>query len=328
MIAGRGNAGGELSTALPREILEKDKAARLMRAATYASVSVASVLILAKTGAWLFTESVSLLSSLVDSLLDAGASIVNLLAVRHALQPADREHRFGHGKAEPLAGLAQSAFIAGSGIFLLLESADRLINPRPVENGAIGIAVMILAIVLTLGLVLFQRYVVKKTNSVAIAADSLHYRVDILVNAAVIVSLLLAGYQGWLPADPLFAIAIVAYMGWGSLSIARESINSLMDRELPDEDRIKIRDIAKGHPEVLDVHDMRTRAAGPDTFIQLHLELPGHLPLEEAHRISDEVMYQVEDAFPNAEVLIHQDPEGVDERRDEIEAPGEQAGPV
>ena len=221
MIAGRGNAGGELSTALPREILEKDKAARLMRAATYASVSVASVLILAKTGAWLFTESVSLLSSLVDSLLDAGASIVNLLAVRHALQPADREHRFGHGKAEPLAGLAQSAFIAGSGIFLLLESADRLINPRPVENGAVGIAVMILAMVLTLGLVLFQRYVVKKTNSVAIAADSLHYRVDILVNAAVIVSLLLASYQGWLPADPLFAIAIVAYMGWGSLSIAR-----------------------------------------------------------------------------------------------------------
>ena len=295
-----------------------------MRAATYASVSVASVLILAKTGAWLFTESVSLLSSLVDSLLDVGASIVNLLAVRHALQPADREHRFGHGKAEPLAGLAQSAFIAGSGIFLLLESADRLINPMPVENGAVGIAVMILAIVLTLGLVLFQRYVVKKTNSVAIAADSLHYRVDILVNAAVIVSLVLASYQGWLLADPLFAIAIVAYMAWGSLSIARESINSLMDRELPDEDRIKIRDIAMGHPEVLDVHDMRTRTAGPDTFIQLHLELPGHLPLVEAHRISDEVMYRVEDAFPNAEVLIHQDPEGVDERRDEIEPPGEQ----
>ena len=299
-----------------------------MRAATYASVSVASVLILAKTGAWLFTESVSLLSSLVDSLLDVGASIVNLLAVRHALQPADREHRFGHGKAEPLAGLAQSAFIAGSGIFLLLESADRLINPMPVENGAIGIAVMILAIVLTLGLVLFQRYVVKKTNSVAIAADSLHYRVDILVNAAVIVSLVLSSYQGWLLADPLFAIAIVAYMAWGSLSIARESINSLMDRELPDEDRIKIRDIAMGHPEVLDVHDMRTRTAGPDTFIQLHLELPGHLLLEEAHRISDEVMYQVEEAFPNAEVLIHQDPEGVDERRDDIEAPGEQAGPA
>ena len=299
-----------------------------MRAATYASVSVASVLILAKTGAWLFTESVSLLSSLVDSLLDVGASIVNLLAVRHALQPADREHRFGHGKAEPLAGLAQSAFIAGSGIFLLLESADRLINPMPVENGAIGIAVMILAMVLTLGLVLFQRYVVKKTNSVAIAADSLHYRVDILVNAAVIVSLVLSSYQGWLLADPLFAIAIVAYMAWGSLSIARESINSLMDRELPDEDRIKIRDIAMGHPEVLDVHDMRTRTAGPDTFIQLHLELPGHLLLEEAHRISDEVMYQVEEAFPNAEVLIHQDPEGVDERRDDIEAPGEQAGPA
>lgn len=317
-----------MSTNLPDEILEKEKSARLMRAATYASVSVASVLILAKTGAWLFTESVSLLSSLVDSLLDVGASIVNLLAVRHALQPADLEHRFGHGKAEPLAGLAQAAFIAGSGVFLLLESVDRLINPMPVENGDVGIAVMVLAMVLTIGLVLFQRYVVKKTKSVAIAADSLHYRVDILVNAAVIVSLLLASYQGWLLADPLFAIAIIVYMGWGSLAIARDSINSLMDKELPDADRIKIHEIAINHPEVLDVHDMRTRTAGPDTFIQLHLELPADLRLEEAHRISDEVMYEVEAAFPNAEVLIHQDPEGVDERRDEIEALKARPGPA
>lgn len=289
-----------------------------MRAATYASVTVASVLIVAKLGAWLVTGSVSLLSSLVDSILDVGASLVNLFAVHHALQPADREHRFGHGKAESLAGLAQAAFIGGSGVFLLLEAIKRFIEPRPIENGETGIAVMVLALVLTGALVLFQTYVVRKTGSLAISADSLHYRVDILVNAAVIVSLFLASFGGWTVADPIFAVVIVLYMGAGSVKIARQSLDQLMDREFPDEDRIKIRNIALAHPSVRDVHDMRTRSSGPNSFIQLHLEMDRHLTLIDAHRISDEVMYKVEEEFPNTEVLIHQDPEGVEERRDDV----------
>ena len=292
--------------------------ARLMRFATYASVTVASVLIVAKLGAWLATESVSLLASLVDSLLDVGASLVNLFAVRHALQPADREHRFGHGKAEALAGLAQAAFIGGSGVFLILEAIDRFINPREVVNSEIGIAVMVLALVLTGGLVLFQSYVVKKTGSIAIAADALHYRVDILVNVAVIISLFVASFGGVPYADPLFAIAIVLYMGFGSWRIAATSIDDLMDREFPDEDRIRIREIALQHPRVRDVHDMRTRSSGPYSFIQIHLEMDKTLTLIEAHEISDDVMYNVEKEFPKAEVLIHQDPEGVEERRDEL----------
>ncbi|MAI10868.1 MAG: divalent metal cation transporter FieF [Rhodospirillaceae bacterium TMED167] len=289
-----------------------------MRFATYASVTVASVLIVAKLGAWLATESVSLLASLVDSLLDVGASLVNLFAVRHALQPADREHRFGHGKAEALAGLAQAAFIGGSGVFLILEAIDRFINPREVVNSEIGIAVMVLALVLTGGLVLLQSYVVKKTGSIAIAADSLHYRVDILVNVAVIISLFVASFGGVPYADPLFAIAIVLYMGFGSWRIAATSIDDLMDREFPDEDRIRIREIALQHPRVRDVHDMRTRSSGPYSFIQIHLEMDKTLTLIEAHEISDDVMYKVEKEFPKAEVLIHQDPEGVEERRDEL----------
>jgi len=296
----------------------RESVARLMRLATYASVTVACILIVAKTGAWIATESVSLLSSLVDSLLDAGASLVNLFAVRHALQPADREHRFGHGKAESLAGLAQAAFIAGSGIFLILEAVDRFINPRSVANGDLGISVMVFALLMTIGLVLFQSYVVKKTGSVAIEADSLHYRVDILVNVAVIVSLFIASFGGFPLADPLFAIAIVIYMGMGSWQIARKAIDDLMDREFPDEDRIKIREIAMRHPKVRDVHDMRTRSSGPYSFIQIHLEMDKTLTLIEAHEISDEVMYSVEKEFPNTEVLIHQDPEGVDERRDDL----------
>ena len=291
-------------------------AARLTVAATYAAVSVAVILILAKLGAWLITDSVSLLSSLADSLLDAAASLVNLFAVRGALQPADREHRFGHGKAEALAGLAQAAFIAGSGVFLVLESVERIITPRTVEQGQIGIAVMAFSIALTTVLVGFQVYVVKRTNSVAIRADSVHYRIDILVNAAVIVSLALTSFGGWKLADPLFAILIVAYMGIGDYKILRQSLNDLMDKEFPEADRERIRDIVLAHPQVYDIHDIRTRSSGPASFIQLHIEMDADLTLVAAHEISDQVMYSVEQEFPNAEVLIHQDPEGVEERRD------------
>ena len=161
-------------------------------------------------------------------------------------------------------------------------------------------------------------YVVRKTGSIAIAADSLHYRVDILVNVAVIVSLFVSSFGGLPYVDPVFAIAIVLYMGVGPWRIAATSIDDLMDREFPDSDRIKIREIALQHPKVRDVHDMRTRRSGPYSFIQIHLEMDKTLTLIEAHEISDVVMYNVEQEFPNAEVLIHQDPEGVEERRDEI----------
>ena len=291
----------------------------LMKAATYASVSVASVLIVGKLGGWLSTGSVSILSSLVDSILDVGASIINLLAVRHALQPADREHRFGHGKAESLAGLAQAAFIAGSGMFLLLEAIDRFVNPQAIVNTEVGIAIMVVSIALTIALVGFQLYVVRKTKSVAISADSLHYRADLLVNIAVIVSLLLASNFGRYIVDPVFALAIVAYMSYGAFDIAKQSLDVLMDKELPVEERLRIKEIAMSHPKVLDVHDMRTRSAGSNLFIQLHIEMPRESTLIEAHDIAEDVMALVEGAYPDAEVLVHQDPEGVDERRDEVQ---------
>jgi len=300
-------------------LTEQARTANLMRFATYASVSVATVLIFIKAGAWFATESVSLLSSLVDSLLDVGASVVNLIAVRHALQPADRDHRFGHGKAEALAGLAQAAFIAGSGAFLLLESIERFIQPREISNSETGIVVMVIAIIMTLLLVGFQSYVVKQTGSVAISADSLHYRADILVNVAVIVSLILASNLHWNLADPIFAILIVAYMSIGAYKIAIKSLDVLMDKEFPDEDRQRIKEIAESHEKILNVHDMRTRSSGATSFIQFHAEMDKEISLAEAHDIADEVMYMVEAAFPNTEVLIHQDPEGVDERRDEVQ---------
>ena len=244
--------------------------------------------------------------------------MINLFAVQHALQPADKEHRFGHGKAEALAGLAQVAFIAGSGVFLVIEAIDRFVNPKLISNGQLGIEVMVFAILLTSILVGFQIYVIKKSGSLAITADSFHYRVDILINVAVILSLVISTYGNLIIADPLFAIGIVLYMGFGSWKIARKSFDDLMDRELPDADRSKIREIVMNHSRVRDIHDMRTRTSGRYSFVQIHVEMDRDLTLVEAHRISDEVMYQVEAAFPTMEVLIHQDPEGVEERRDEV----------
>jgi ferrous-iron efflux pump FieF len=286
-----------------------------MRLATYASVSVAGLLIAVKLVAWVLTDSVSLLSTLLDSLLDAAASMLNLLAVRHALMPADREHRFGHGKAEPLAALGQSAFITGSAIFLMIEATQRLYQPRAVENVDIGLGVVVFAIVVTFALTRFQAYVVRRTGSVAIQADSLHYVGDLLVNGAVIVALLLVSELGWLYADPLFGIGIALFILYNAWRIARGAWDMLMDRELPDEDRGRIKGIAMAHPQVRDLHDLRTRASGRQTFIQLHLELDGGMSLIEAHAISDAVEAQLMEAFPGAEVIIHQDPHGVPEER-------------
>lgn len=284
-----------------------------MRLASIASVAVAIVLIVAKAVVWFRTDSVAILSSLIDSLMDAGASIVNLVAVRHALTPPDAEHRFGHGKAEALAGLGQAAFIAGSAGFLVFQAAERLLHPAPVQHGDLGIAVMALSIVLTFGLVAFQRHVVRRTGSLAIGADSLHYVGDLLTNLAVIVALVLASRFGVIAADPLFAIGIALYILYAAWGILRESFDHLMDRELPDETRARIRDIALAHPEVRALHDLRTRASGTSHFIQLHLEMDGDMTLMRAHRIAEEVEESIRIAFPGAEVIVHQDPAGIDE---------------
>ena len=289
--------------------------ARLMKLATYASVGVASTLIAAKAVAWAYTDSVSVLSSLLDSMLDGAASLVNLLAVRHALVPADREHRFGHGKAESLAGLAQAAFIAGSALLLMMEAVHRLVAPQPIAHGEAGIGVMVLAIALTAALVAFQRYVARTTKSLAIRADALHYRGDVLLNGSVIVSLLLSMNLGWQLIDPVIGSAIGVYILASAYAIARDSLHALMDRELADEDRAKIRAIALSHPEVRNLHDLRSRAAGPNIFIQFHLELGADMSLRRAHEISDPVEAEILAAFPPAEILIHQDPEGVAEAR-------------
>ncbi|WP_147385506.1 cation diffusion facilitator family transporter [Oleomonas cavernae] len=286
-------------------------AARLMRRATMASVAVAVVLIGIKAVAWIMTGSVSMLASLVDSGLDAAASLVTLLAVRQATTPADREHRFGHGKAEALAGLLQAAIVAGSGLFLLFESVRRVIDPVAVEQGLVGIAVMIVSILLTILLVLFQRHVLARADSLAVAGDRLHYLSDLLSNAGVIVALVLAGQFGLVEADGVIAFGVAVILLWGAWGIGSGAYDMLMDRELPDEEREQIKAIVLAEPRVKAMHDLRTRRSGLATFIQLHLELDGDMKLREAHVIADAVELAIMQAFPGAEVIIHEDPDDI-----------------
>ena len=288
---------------------------RLMRIATVASMSVALCLIGAKTVAWLLTESVSMLSSLVDSSLDFLASLVTFLAVRQALTPADADHRFGHGKAEALAGLTQAGFIAASGGGLLLNVGERVLHPQHVQQEMVGVAVSAVAIVLTLALVTFQSYVVRRSGSIAIGADKAHYMTDIVSNLAVGAALFLSGRFDLPLIDAVVAGAVAIYLLFGAWHVGIASLDVLMDRELPDGDRLRIVDIAKRHPEVQDIHDLRTRSSGLTKFIQLHIELDPTLPLTRAHEIGDQVEADIQAAFPDAEIILHVDPYGVEERR-------------
>jgi ferrous-iron efflux pump FieF len=285
-----------------------------MKAAGMASVGAALVLIAIKLYAYVETNSVSMLSSLFDSALDFGASSVNLFAIRQAVTPADAEHRFGHGKAEPLAGLVQVAFILGSSLLLLFEVGQHFLQRQQVRQEGVGIAVMLVSIAVTLALILFQRSVVRRTDSVAVQADSAHYLSDFLANISVIVALLLTRFIGWWWIDPLFGLLVALFIAWTAFSIGRTSLDMLMDREMEDADRERIKAIVRAHPEAADLHELRTRAAGQDRFIQFHLDLAPEISLQEAHRISDEVEAQLMDAFPGAEVIIHQDPVGAKDR--------------
>ncbi|MFH0257762.1 CDF family cation-efflux transporter FieF [Vibrio rumoiensis] len=280
---------------------------KLVNSAAWAAMVIATILLLVKLVAWWQTNSVSLLASLVDSFLDMAASLTNLLVVRYATQPADDEHQFGHGKAESLAALAQAMFISGSACFLLLNGVDRFFRPQALVSPEIGVWVSGFAILMTSGLVLFQKHVVRKTGSQAIAADSLHYQTDLFMNIAIMIALVLSWY-GLKQADAVFAVGIGLYILYSAYQMAQEAVQSLLDRQLPEEEVQAIHSACLSIEGVLGVHDLRTRMSGPVRFIQVHIELDDHLPLVEAHRISDEVEAKLDDLFPHSDVLIHQDP--------------------
>ncbi len=280
----------------------------LMRRASYASLAVAITLISIKIVAFYMTGSVALLSSLIDSTLDLAASIINYLAIRQALVPADREHRFGHGKAEPLAGLAQAAFIGGSSLFLIFEAIDRLVNPVTLHHGTVGIIVMVISLFLTGLLVSYQRFVIRRSGSLAVKADAFHYVTDIGMNLGVIAALILSYNLGWIMADPLIALGIAVYIIYAAWTIASRSFDQLMDRELPDRERRRIEAIARQNTDIIDVYGLRTRASGRDIFIEMHLNMDGGLSLYRAHEIAGDVQRRLREAYPDADILVHQEP--------------------
>ena len=277
---------------------------------TRASLVVASILIVAKGIAWWLSGSVSLLAGLTDSALDGAASFLNLLAVHYALRPADDDHRYGHGKAEALSGIAQSLFIAVSAVLIAYQAIERILHPMPLGAPGLGIAVMLLSIVLTVALLMLQHKVIRETGSTAIRADSLHYRSDLLLNASILLALVLAVF-GWQQLDAYFGLAISVYILWSSIQIARETVSVLMDEELAPDISLRMLNLARDVPGVLGAHDLRTRISGNHWFVQLHLELPGHLTLTVAHAVCDRVADAIEDEYPKAEVLVHADPQEV-----------------
>ena len=278
----------------------------LIKSASYASVTVAFIIMSIKSYAWLTTESQSMLASLIDSLLDISSSFINLIAVRIALAPPDDNHRFGHDKFQDLAIFSQSIFFLISCLFTLFSSSKALYLRDIPQNAEFGANAMYLCIFLTLCLVLYQSFVVKKTGSKIIAADKLHYFSDFLTNIAVVVSLYLSSSFWYI--DALVGIGISLYIFYASCQLFRDAIRNLADEEFADNDREKILQIINAFSQAKGVHELKTRSAGDKPFIQFHLEIDGNLSLLEAHTISDKIADELMKYFPKAEIIIHQDP--------------------
>ncbi len=278
-----------------------------VRLASSAAIFAAFSMILVKGYAWLNTDSASILASFTDSVFDVAASVVNFFAVRYALTPADDDHRFGHGKAESLAGLFQSAFITGSAVLLIFHSLGQISNPQPLENITLGLNAIYFSIAMTLLLVAVQTFVLKRTKSIAIKADSLHYKGDLLMNIGVLIALYIS-QAGYSFLDSWIAILIALYLLYGAYEIGSESVQSLMDKELGHKEQQHIYKIACQTPLVKGVHGIRTRQSGGTVFIQLHLELDDQLSLLDAHDIGDRVEAQLQDSYPDSDILVHLDP--------------------
>ena len=281
--------------------------AHLIRRAAIASMATALILLVVKTFAWGASDSASILSSLLDSLMDITASVVNFFAIRYALTPADDDHPFGHTKAEGLAALMQSAFILGSAGMLLLHVGERLLNPQPIDDVELGISVMVFSTLATIALVAYQRWVAARTSSLAIKADSAHYLGDILTSAAVVVALIASSMEiYWL--DPLVAVLIGLVLLWSAIGILRESLRLLMDYAMDAQDEETIIELIRATEGIHDFHDLRTRQSGVLQFIQFHVDMSGQQTLQQAHDIGDALEQRIRERFPQAEVIVHYDP--------------------
>ncbi len=287
----------------------------LNRSAAVASIGVAVLLVALKAWAAWSTGSTAMLGSLADTALDLIASLATLAGVWVAAQPDDDEHRFGHGKAEALAAMFQVVLISISALAIASHATQELIGGARTQAAGAGIAVSVIAIVATLALLAWQRHVITRTGSLAIATDHVHYQSDLLLNLAVIAALILDQFAGIAGADPFFGIAIALWLAWGAWRASARAIEQLMDREWPDEKKARFIDVLGRHPELRGVHDLRTRTSGNRDFVQFHVWVDPAMTIRHAHRVMDEIEAKLLAEFPDVEILIHPDPEGlVDEK--------------
>ncbi len=292
----------------PIDLPQGSETARLMRRATLAAVAIASLLIVAKLIVWWRSDSLAILSSLTDSFFDLLTSVINLIAVRYALKPADDDHRFGHTSIEDIAGLAQGAFISASMLLIILQSLERLFNPEPIAHEQLGMAVSMFGMIATSLLVAYQTYVARRTRSLIVLADRLHYAGDIAFNLGVLLALAASLYLGWSWADPLVALLIASAVLWSSRSIGLRAYHNLMDREMPETEKEKIYAVLRNDVDLHGYHNLKTRFAGTKPFIQFHAEIAAGLSFRDAHAIIDRIEQRLQEMFPGADVIIHPDP--------------------
>lgn len=290
---------------------EHHHAPSFARRAAIASVATALFLVGLKFYAAWQTGSVAMLGSLADTALDLVASVVTLATVVYAAMPADHDHRFGHGKAEGLAALFQVALIAVSALAIGWRAVVNLVSGTITSDAETGIGVSLIAMAVTFVLLAYQRAMMRRTGSIAIATDHLHYKSDLALNGAVIAALVLDQYAdiGW--ADPVFGITIALWLLWSAWRGGSLAFDQLMDREWPDTRRDRLLEVAARHPAVRGIHDLRTRTSGSNDFAQFHIWINGDLTVSEAHRIMDEMEVMLAMDFPDVEFLIHPDPEGL-----------------
>lgn len=295
--------------------LSPEQSQKIKRTATIASISLAVTLSLLKTFGALYTGSLAVLSSMIDSLADIFASSITFIAVKISSKPADSGHRYGHGKAEAISALIQSAFVAGSGIFVMYDGISRLISPVTIKQTGIGIIIMVISLISTLILIAFQKYVTRQTNSQAISADSAHYTVDVVTNLSIIVTLVVVNLFHWSWFDTLTAFLVSSYLLYNAYKLAHGAVALLTDSELSDEIRLNIKKIVLAHDFAHGIHDLRTRDLGGAYMFEFHLELDGDLSLYQAHDFTAEIENALLAAYPGAQIIIHEDPAGLDEDR-------------
>lgn len=297
-------------TTSARNGLTPAQSAVLTRRVTMLSVGTASVLAVLKLVVWLMSGSVAVMASMADSALDLVASLATFFAVRYAVAPPDREHRFGHGKAEAFASLMQAGLVFASAALIGREAVARLLHPAPIAQEGWAIAVMIVSMILTFALIRAQGEVLRRTSSVAVAGDRAHYFSDLASNLAALVGIAGVAFLGINGLDAVAGLLIAALLVWGAISVFREAAAQLMDRELPEDERLEIVRLMTEDPRLTDVHQLRTRASGPYVHIQMHVDLDPELTLDVAHHVIVEAERRLLAAFPSADIIIHADPRG------------------